>query len=85
MSSRRNLFATKLQTLVRSERSGEPVTLKELYVAIARDMPELVDDEVEPNSTQLRWKHELRWELETLVVRHEITRRKDLGLGVYSV
>lgn len=34
--------------------------------------------------TRPKWQHDLRWELETLVVSGEVTRRRDVGRGVYS-
>lgn len=71
--------------IVRSERGGDALDLGSIYAAVERDHPTLVDDEVEPGTGAVRWKHELRWELETLVVNGEIRRRKDLGRGMYSV
>jgi hypothetical protein len=60
------------------------VSIADLYAAIERDHPILVDGEVEINTGAVRWKHELRWEIETAVVKGEIRRRKDLGRGIYS-
>lgn len=83
--TRRQEFAQLIPVIVRSERDGEAVHLSEIYAAIERDHPALVDDEVEPSTGAVRWKHELRWELETLVVHRDVRRRKDLGRGLYSL
>ena len=83
--TRRQDFASLLPQIVRFEADGEPVHLRQIYAAIERDRPDLVDDEIEPPpSNAVRWRHELRWELETLVVSGKIRRRKDLGRGLYS-
>jgi len=82
--SRRQDFAKLLPIIVREERNGEPVHLADIYDAVERDHAVLVDDEVEPDTGAVRWKHELRWELETLVGSGDIRRRKDLGRGLYS-
>ncbi len=83
--TRRQEFAQLIPRIVRGERAGDPVSIADLYGAIERDHSDLVDAEVEASTGAVRWKHQLRWELETLVVRGEITRRKDLGRGIYSV
>lgn len=82
--TRRQEFAKLLPVIVRAERGGDPVHLADIYAAVERDHPELVDDEVEASTGAVRWKHELRWELETLVVNGDVRRRKDLGRGQYS-
>lgn len=83
MSQRRAEFAMLLPQMVGSQ--GKPVHLSEIYATVERDHPHLVDDEVEPPpSNALRWKHDLRWELETLVVKGELRQRKDLGPALYS-
>lgn len=75
-----------LPQIIRGEVSGAPVHLSQIYAAVERDRPDLVDDEIEPPpSKALRWRHELRWEIETLVVAGTVQRRKDLGRGFYSV
>lgn len=71
--------------ILRSEQAGDPLSIGDLYRAIERDHPQLVDDELEISTGAVRWKHEFRWELETLVVKGEVKRRKDLGRGVYSL
>lgn len=73
-----------LPVIVRNECEGRPVHLSQIYAAIERDYPALVDDEIEVSTGVIRWKHELRWELETLVVDGVVQRRKDLGRGQYS-
>lgn len=82
--TRRHEFAQIIPRTVRGERAGDPISIADLYRAIERDHAELVDAEVESLTGAVRWKHELRWELETLVVSGEIKRRKDLGRGIYS-
>ena len=83
--TRRQEFAKLLPIIVSSEAGGSAVHLRDIYAAVERDHPSLVDTEVEPSTGAIRWKHELRWELETLVVHAELRRRKDLGRGVYSL
>jgi hypothetical protein len=58
--------------------------LSAIYSEVEALLPELVDDEVEATTGAIRWKHELRWELETLVVKGDVTRRHELGRGWYS-
>ncbi|SEE60136.1 hypothetical protein [Jiangella alba] len=82
--SRRQEFAKLLPLVIRRERDGDAVHLSDIYGAVERDHPQLVDDEVEASGA-VRWKHELRWELETLVVDGGVRRRKDLGRGFYSI
>lgn len=83
--TRRQEFTQLIPRIVRGERGGDPVSIADLYGAIERDHADLVDAEVEPSTGAVRWKHELRWELETLVVRGEVKRRKDLGRGIYAL
>jgi hypothetical protein len=83
--SRRQEFASLLPAIVRSEQAGDGLHLSQIYEAIERDHPELTDDEIEASTRAVRWKHELRWELETLVGSGDIRRRKDLGRGMYSM
>jgi hypothetical protein len=83
--TRRQEFGQLLPTIVRSEAGGDPVHLRDIYVAVERDHPNLVDSEIEESTGRSRWQHELRWELETLVVHGELRRRKDLGRGLYSL
>ncbi len=82
--SRRAEFARLIPRIVLDERAGHPVQLSEVYAAVERDHPDLVDDEIEASTGAVRWKHELRWELETLVGEGSILRRKDVGRGYYS-
>ena len=82
--TRRQEFAQLLPTIVSTEAGGEPVHLRDIYAAVERDQPSLVDSEVEDATGRSRWQHELRWELETLVVHGDLRRRKDLGRGYYS-
>ena len=82
--TRRQEFAKLLPIIVDSEAGGSAVVLREIYAAIERDHPSLVDAEIEDSTGAIRCKHELRWELETLVVHGQIRRRKDLGRGYYS-
>ncbi len=82
--TRRHQFARAIPRIVRFERDGAPISIADLYSAIERDHPDLVDDEVEASTGSVRWRHELRWELETAVVKGDVLRRKDLGRGVYS-
>ena len=82
--TRRQEFAQLLPSIVASEAGGGPVHLRDIYAAIERDYPALVDSEIEEATGGSRWQHELRWELETLVVQGKLRRRKDLGRGMYS-
>lgn len=84
MPTRRQQLADLLPKIIAS--SPQRTThLTDIYAAVERDYPALVDDEVEPPpSNAVKWKHELRWELETLVGKGEVQRRKDLGRGMYS-
>lgn len=74
-----------VQSIVGSAPAGAAVSLDEIYAAVTHERPDLVDDEIEAGSGAIRWKHELRWELETLVVAGQVRRRKDLGRGIYSI
>lgn len=82
--TRRQELANLLPVIVKSERAGGAVHLGDIYAAVERDHPNLVDSEVEATTGAIRWKHELRWELETLVIAGRVRRRKDLGRGMYS-
>jgi len=82
--TRRQEFARLIPIIIDSEQLGEPVSLLDIYQAIERDAPHLIDDEIETSTGAVRWKHELRWELETLVGEASVRRRKDLGRGIYS-
>jgi hypothetical protein len=82
--TRRQELAEVLPLIVRSEADGTAIELRDIYAAVERDYPHLVDAEVEAATGRSRWKHELRWELETSVVIGSIQRRKDLGRGYYS-
>lgn len=74
-----------LPQIVEREAAGRPIHLSQIYAAIERNHGHLVDEEIEPPpSSAVRWKHELRWELETLVVNGTLRRRKDLGRAIYS-
>jgi hypothetical protein len=85
MSKRRSEFAEILPLIVDLEAVDGVAGLDCVYAAVERDYGHLVDAEVEPPpSNALRWKHDLRWELETLVVRGVLRRRKDHGRGKYS-
>lgn len=79
--TRRQRFAELIPTLVRG---NDLISITDLYAAIEQDHPDLVDDETEPGTGAVRWKHEFRWELETLVVTGRVRRRKDIGRGIYS-
>lgn len=81
--TRRQELATLLPLIVGSS-GTKAIHLHDIYAAVERDHPALVDDEVEASTGAVRWKHDLRWELETLVVKGDIRRRKDLGRGMYS-
>lgn len=83
--TRRQEFARLLPSIVVTEAHGQPVHLSQIYSAIERDHPRLADHEREPSTGALRWRHELRWELESLVGSATVIRRKDLGRGIYSV
>jgi len=78
--TRRQQFAELIPQLV----SADPISIADLYLAVEQARPDLVDDEIEPDTGAVRWKHEFRWELETLVVNGRVSRRKDLGRGIYS-
>ena len=66
--------------------AAKPIHLSAIYAQVEQDHPNLVDDELEPGRSKVvRWKHELRWELETHVVAGRIRRRKDLDRGLYSL
>lgn len=80
--TRRQQFAGLIPKLVQGRNS---VSLADLYLAIEQDHADLIDDEVEPGTGVVRWKHEFRWEMETLVVSGKVRRRKDLGRGIYSI
>jgi hypothetical protein len=82
---RRQEFARQIPRILAEEQAGDPISIGDLYGAVERDHAELVDAEVEASTGAVRWKHEFRWELETLVIRGEIKRRKDLGRGIYSL
>jgi hypothetical protein len=82
--NRRQELSKLLPIIVGSEAGGSAVNLRDIYAAVERDHPGLVDAEVEDATGRSRWKHELRWELETLVVHGDLRRRKDLGRGYYS-
>ena len=85
VSARRKELAELIPVIVDRERDGEAVHLSQIYAAVERDHGHLVDTEVEPPpSNAVRWKHELRWELETLVAKGTVRRRKDLGPTLYS-
>lgn len=81
--TRRQELAKLLPVIVGSC-GDEAIHLRDIYAAVERDHPTLVDDEVEATTGAIRWKHDLRWELETLVIKGDIRRRKELGRGVYS-
>lgn len=84
--SRRQVFAQEIPKVIAGLDGGNGVALRTIYRAIAEGLPELVDDEVEvPPGHGLKWQHDVRWEIETLVGHNEIARRKDLGRGIYSV
>ena len=83
--TRRHEIAEILPRIIGHERGGDPVAIAEIYAAIEQDRPELVDDEIEATTGAVRWKHDVRWEIETLVSKGAIKRRKDLGRGVYSL
>jgi hypothetical protein len=83
--TRRQQFAMVIARIVSTERDGAPISIADLYSAIERDHPDLVDEEVESTTGAVQWKHELRWELETAVCKGEVRRRKDLGRGMYSL
>lgn len=74
-----------LPAIVRSEAGGGPVHLRDIYASVERDHPSLVDSEIEESTGRSRWQPELRWELETIVIRGNLRRRKDLGRGIYSI
>lgn len=82
--SRRAELAMLLPKIV--EASAAPIHLSNIYAQVEQDRPDLVDDELAPGPSRVvRWKHELRSELETQVVAGRIRRRKDLGRGMYSL
>jgi len=83
--TRRSEFARLLPVLVAAADDRSGIHLQALYDAIECDHPHLVDDEVEATTGAVRWKHELRWELETLVGHGDVKRRKDLGRAMYSL
>jgi hypothetical protein len=81
--SRRQEFAKLVPNIL--GRGRAPMTIAEIYRCLETDHPELIDDEIEPGPGHVvRWKHDLRWEIETLVVAGTVKRRKDLGRGFYS-
>jgi len=83
MSRRRREFSELLPLIVGRTTDRAPVHLRQIYEAIERDHSHLIDDEVD-SSGAVRWKHELRWELESLIVSGTLRRRKDLGPAMYS-
>ena len=82
--TRRSEIAALLPGLVKNETNGGAVPLGAIYLAVERERPDLVDDETEATTGAVRWKHELRWEIETAVVKGTLRRRKDLGKAIYS-
>jgi hypothetical protein len=82
--TRRSEMAVLLTRIVSSETEGGPVPLNAIYSAVARERPDLVDDEIEASTGAIHWKHDLRWEIETAVVKGTLRRRKDLGKAIYS-
>lgn len=64
--------------------SSQALQLRAIYDNVSELRPDLTDDEVESDSGRLKWKHELRWEIESLVRSGLILRRKELGRGWYS-
>ncbi len=79
--TRRQQFAELIPKLVQGE---APISLTDMYVAVEQGYSDLVDNEIEPDTGAVRWKHEFRWELETLIVNGKVRRRKDIGRGIYS-
>lgn len=65
---------------------GDGACLSAMYDEMERRLPDLVDSEPDPfQPAGLRWHHDMRWEIETLVVHGVIRRRKDLGRGRYAL
>lgn len=86
MQSRRTAFREALPGLVSHLEQGRGVHIVQIYASAESELPQLIDSEPDPTAPrQLKWKHELRWELETLVQAGQVHRRKDLGRGMYSV
>lgn len=81
--SRRRAFAQLLPELIAQLSYDGAVNLSSLYEAIENQFPGLVGDEVDGDDKP-QWKHDLRWELETLVGNGSVLRRRDLGRGWYS-
>ena len=59
------------------------MSLQALYKAVESESPDLADDE--HDQWGLKWRHEVRWEVETLVTQGTLRRRKDLGRAMYSL
>lgn len=81
--SRRRVLATVLPPLVRQLAGDGAVLLQNLYEAVELRYPELVDDELDDDGKP-QWRHEMRWEIETLVGDGLLKRRRELGRGWYS-
>lgn len=78
--NRRRLFFQEIPGLIGQLDRGGGVRLRDIYGAIESEFPASVDTERElPPGHGLKWKHDVRWEIETLVAQRVIVRRKDLG------
>jgi hypothetical protein len=85
VTTRRDEFRRLIPDIISRLDTGRGVPLASIYAAINRDHPHLVDDEPDPHAPERPlWEHDVRWEIETLVLHHDIRRRKDLGRGMYS-
>src|SRR5205807_10213944 len=85
VSERRTELRDHLPHIVRTLDHGAGAHLTEIYSYVERNHAHLVDDERDPPpGNGLKWKHDLRWEVETLVLQGVIMRRKDLGRARYS-
>lgn len=86
MSERRQVFRAELPRMIASASTNGLISLDQLYEQVASRFPLLLDEQPDPPPGHgLKWQHELRWGLETLVGQKVVLRRKDVGRGFYSL
>jgi hypothetical protein len=74
------------ELLPRIVAGADVMSLRQIYVGVKKAAPWLVDDEPDPAAMhRLKWEHDVRWEIETLVASGVLVRRRELGRGLYSV
>lgn len=61
------------------------IHIQQIYQEVALLRPDLIDNEPDTHApTQLKWQHDLRWELQSAVTARRILKRTDVGRGYYS-